>query len=121
MQYVRKHKIKNPVIGILGVSYKKNVDDARETPASAIIEALRKEKLSFLVHDPYVKAFSTLLSPLNEVLAKADALLLITDHDEYAKLVLPKRSPVKFIYDTRNVLPHTFNVPVYTLGNAKNI
>ncbi|HAV15435.1 MAG TPA: UDP-N-acetyl-D-mannosamine dehydrogenase [Candidatus Pacebacteria bacterium] len=121
MQYVRKHKIKNPVIGILGVSYKKNVDDARETPASTIIEALCKEKLSFLVHDPYVKTFSVPLSPLKELVEKADALLLITDHDEYVKLVLPKDSPIKFMYDTRNVLPHTFNVPVYTLGNAKNI
>jgi UDP-N-acetylglucosamine 2-epimerase (non-hydrolysing) len=117
LRYVKKHGIKKPVIGVLGLSYKKNVDDARETPATAVLDELKKANVPFLAHDPYVKKFSIQVSPLQRVLRKANALMLITDHDQYLNLALPKDSPVKFIYDTRNVLTLKYDVPVYTLGN----
>jgi UDP-N-acetylglucosamine 2-epimerase (non-hydrolysing) len=86
-------------VGVLGVAYKKNVDDARETPAKYIIDGLKSENLEFKVHDPYVKNWDYDLSELDEVTSWADILILITDHDSYKGIDL-KNKP---IIDTRNL------------------
>ena len=77
---------------ILGVAYKKNVDDIRETPAFRIIELLREKKAKVDYHDPYVQQlhqtrkynFQMLSVDLSEeTLAEYDLVIIATDHDVF--------------------------------------
>lgn len=77
---------------ILGVAYKKNVDDIRESPSLEVIEILKKIKANIFYHDPYIKKIeksrhhnlfykSIKLNYIN--LSKFDAIIILTDHDFY--------------------------------------
>lgn len=71
-------------VGVLGVAYKPNVDDARETPAEHIIELLKEKGYEVKACDPYVVDFGMELAPLDEVKDWADILIVVTAHDDYA-------------------------------------
>jgi len=74
-------------IGILGVAYKANVDDCRETPAEPICEYFKSQGYEVQYHDPFVPAWHC---PRSESVAAidewADALILVTDHECYQSL-----------------------------------
>jgi UDP-N-acetylglucosamine 2-epimerase (non-hydrolysing) len=70
-------------IGILGVSYKPDVDDARETPALEVAKVLSK-KYKIRCHDPFVKDFDLELFPIERVDGWADVLIILSDHKVYA-------------------------------------
>jgi UDP-N-acetyl-D-glucosamine dehydrogenase len=102
--------IKGAKILVLGVAYKKNVDDARESPALAIMDLLQKKGAAILYHDPYIPAlphfrkyyFKLKSSPLTKRLVhKIDAAVVVTDHSciDYSWVV--KYAPL--VIDTRNV------------------
>lgn len=69
-------------IGILGVSYKPDVDDARETPALEVARIL-SERYEIRCHDPWVKAWEFELFPLEDVDGWADALVVLSNHSIY--------------------------------------
>ena len=107
---IRNIKVKNPKILILGVAYKKNVDDDRESPSFEIMKILKKMKISFEYNDPFFKTIrkgrqnnitkkSVLLNQTN--LRKFSAVLIVTDHDQYNYKYIAKNS--KIIFDTRGV------------------
>jgi UDP-N-acetyl-D-glucosamine dehydrogenase len=96
---------------IIGVAYKKNVDDTRESPSFKLIELLEQRGASCDVHDPYVPVIPSTrehpeLAGRRSVpvdtpsLAKYDVVLIATDHDivDYKALV----SAAKLVVDTRN-------------------
>lgn len=116
-EQAKKLKISKSVVGVLGVSYKKNVDDARETPATQIIKQLKKRGYRVLVHDPHVKRFSEKISPLKNVLSKSQLIVLVTDHDEYKTINFSKYKNIHRVFDTRNVLQNKKNETIIaTLG-----
>ena len=74
-------------IGILGVAYKANVDDCRETPADAILAYLNKAGVEVSYHDPYVPSWDcNNISALEDMDEWADVLILVTDHSCYKGL-----------------------------------
>ena len=76
-------------IGILGVAYKANVDDCRETPAQDIVSYLEKNGIEVQYHDPHVQSWQCVKSDSIEQLdAWSDVLILVTDHDCYQDLDL---------------------------------
>jgi len=102
--------IKGAKILILGVAYKKDVDDARETPALSIMELLRKKGAVLFYHDPYIPIlprfrkhyFELKSAPLTkQLLHRIDVAVVVTDHSciDYAWVV--KHAPL--VIDTRNV------------------
>jgi UDP-N-acetyl-D-glucosamine dehydrogenase len=102
--------IKGAKILILGVAYKKDMDDARETPALSIMELLRKKGAVLFYHDPYIPIlprfrkhyFELKSAPLTkQLLQRIDVAVVVTDHSciDYAWVV--KHAPL--IIDTRNV------------------
>jgi UDP-N-acetyl-D-glucosamine dehydrogenase len=106
----RRKSIKGANILILGVAYKKDVDDARESPALAIMDILRKKGASVLYHDPYIPVlpsfrkyhFRLESSPLTEgLLRRMDAVVVVTDHTPLDYRWVTKHSPL--VVDTRNV------------------
>lgn len=93
---------------VLGVAYKKDIDDLRESPALDIIKLLEERGATVTYHDPYVKSFTenehTLAStPLTEATLKgADAVMIVTDHSNIDYGLV--RRAAKLVVDTRNAL-----------------
>ena len=107
--------LKDAKIFVLGVAYKKDIDDMRESPALKIIELLRKQGANITYHDPYIPVIepyggSTIhleSVPLTDaVLANADGVLILTDHStiDYERVVAESKLVVDTRNSTRNVL-----------------
>ncbi len=78
--------VKGTKIGILGVAYKANVDDCRETPAEAILQHFKQAGVEVCYHDPFVPSWDCeRIESLDEMQTWADVLILVTDHDYYKK------------------------------------
>jgi UDP-N-acetyl-D-glucosamine dehydrogenase len=93
-------------IALLGISYKRNVPDLRESPALVIREELEKRGAVITTFDPYIEQESTVHS-LDEALEEADAVLIATDHDDFTSLQpyqLTQRN-IPIVIDGRNCLP----------------
>jgi UDP-N-acetyl-D-mannosaminuronate dehydrogenase len=81
----------NIKITLLGVSYKANTDDTRNTPTENIVKILQtryhSHNIVYLAHDPYVKDrdynLTDLTSDFNEAVDNADVLLFTTNHSIY--------------------------------------
>jgi len=73
-------------ITLLGVSYKADVADERESPALEVIKLLMREGLSLRIHDPHVASFCC---DLREAVRGSDLLVLLTDHTVYHDLLKP--------------------------------
>jgi UDP-N-acetyl-D-mannosaminuronic acid dehydrogenase len=97
-------KVANPVIGCLGLAYKADVDDLRESPSLDIVRSLRSwQGGEVLACEPYVRPgqFREFpLTPLQEVLRRANVLVLLTDHRPFREL-RPQALVGKLIIDTR--------------------
>lgn len=111
--------IKNSKILILGVAYKKDLGDVRESPALKIIEDLLKKQAGVSYHDPYVPQIKLAQQTLKSVrltaraLKNADCVLILTDHSKYNYQDLAKKS--QLVIDTRNAvnkksLKHVFSL-----------
>lgn len=79
---------KGKKVGILGVAYKANVDDCRETPASSLLSILNKNGVEVRFHDPFVHQWECAREELDSLDGWADLLVLITDHSEYKHMHL---------------------------------
>ena len=92
-------------VGVLGLSYKKNVDDDRESPSYQIINVLLKKGFEVLKYDPYLLNKSDVQS-LEELFAKVDYLVLVTAHNEFKEMDLDllKKHEIKIVIDGRNCL-----------------
>jgi len=93
---------------MLGVAYKANIDDMRESPAIKIAELLADKHAEVVFHDPYVAEFSAggvnfpSVELTAEELAAADAVLVVTDHTNVDYHLVVRSA--KLILDTRNAL-----------------
>jgi len=99
--------IPDPKISVWGVAYKGNVDDARETPALKVIEALEARGIRFSLADPHVTRFPHPISTVDESVAGADCILLLTDHDEFTRLdpaSVVGKMRTRIVFDTRDCL-----------------
>ncbi len=98
---------------ILGVAYKKNVGDQRESPATRIMEKLLELGARLDFHDPHIETITpmrrypqftgTMSAPLNaDTIGRYDAAVIVTDHDDVDYALVARQCPV--IIDTRNVI-----------------
>ncbi|WP_084375176.1 UDP-glucose dehydrogenase family protein [Neobacillus soli] len=80
----------NKKIAVLGLSFKANTDDTRESPTLNLINQLLAEQAQVMVHDPVVKIAGgpslVQLQSVEETVVGADALVIGTDWDEYKNL-----------------------------------
>jgi UDP-N-acetyl-D-mannosaminuronic acid dehydrogenase len=97
-------KFKAPVIGCLGLAYKNDVDDLRESPALDITRALIRERVgTVMACEPYVKAFKEFdLHPLDKVLKESDILVLLVNHKQFHD-VDRELLKEKIVIDTRGI------------------
>lgn len=98
-----------PKVAVLGLTYKPNVDDTRESPALRVAEILRDTEpaMTLAAFDPYALPPGFPRTTLAEVLKDADLVVVLTAHDDF-RLIDPQeaaalvRRPV--VYDTQNAL-----------------
>ncbi len=103
----RRKPVNGSRIHLVGVAYKKNVSDTRESPALDILALLAKRGAVLSYSDPLVPHLRhdgppLASQPLEEAAAAADCVVVVTDHDgvDYARLV----EVAALIVDSRNVL-----------------
>jgi UDP-N-acetyl-D-glucosamine dehydrogenase len=108
----RRKAVNGSRILVLGLAYKKNIDDPRESPAFEVIELLLRLGAAVQYHDPHIaraprmrswpdlpEMESAALTP--ELLASVDAVLLITDHAAVDYDLVARHAPL--VVDTRGV------------------
>jgi UDP-N-acetyl-D-glucosamine dehydrogenase len=104
----RGKAIKGSTILVLGIAYKKNVDDVRESPAAEVMELLRERGAQLCYSDPHVPAFPRMRehhfdlksTPTSaENLARQDCVVLVTDHAAFDYQAIADHA--KLLVDTR--------------------
>ncbi|MCX6766430.1 MAG: nucleotide sugar dehydrogenase [Candidatus Moranbacteria bacterium] len=97
--------IKGTHIGVLGVSYKANVGDLRESPALKVIEILEKHGAKLHIFDPYLPEHSNMKN-IEEMLEKSESVVLLTDHSDFLKIKPEqyKEKNIQVILDGMNCL-----------------
>jgi len=97
--------ISNVRVGVLGLSYKCDVDDIRESPALEIIDLLKQKGAEVYSFDPYVPSKS-IVSNIDDLLLNSDYLILATDHLEFLSISADqlKNAGIKAVIDGRNCL-----------------
>ena len=100
--------VRGSKIMVLGIAYKKNVDDMRESPSVAIMEMIRKHGGVLSYADPHVPVFPQMrehhfdmsATPITaETIAVQDAVVLVTNHDAFDYKMI--KAHAKLIIDTR--------------------
>ncbi|UCE83549.1 MAG: nucleotide sugar dehydrogenase [Deltaproteobacteria bacterium] len=106
----RGKSLKGARVLVLGLAYKKNVDDARESPAMELMEILQSKGAEVIYSDPHVPVFPSKrrhhfelesVELTQEALEGVDCVLLVTDHDDFPYDFIGNHAPL--IVDTRGV------------------
>ena len=94
---------------VLGVAYKPNIDDIRESPALDVIGLLKTKGAEVSYHDPFIPSLLThedermeSVSDLMGAVKKADCVVIITNHDSYNYSSI--LADATLIFDSRNAL-----------------
>jgi UDP-N-acetyl-D-glucosamine dehydrogenase len=127
----RRKAVNGSRIVVLGIAYKKDIDDLRESPALEILQLLEARGAAVVYHDPHCPVIAddghTLLAnlpmhsvPLTErVLAEADCVVIVTDHSAIDYSAVARHA--QLIVDTRGVMRHAaVGAPVVGLSGVES-
>ena len=110
-----RQPVNGSTILLLGVAYKRDIDDVRESPALDVMKLLQADGANVIYHDPYVPelredgAVVTSEELTDDLLSGADAVVILTDHSDfnYARIV----SQARTLVDTRHATAGAGVVP----------
>ncbi len=101
--------VENAKVAALGLAFKGNVDDARESPSIKVIELLERDGFRVAAHDPWVKDGPYEVQGLEDCVQGADCVVVLTNHNDY-KFLHPRQVGAKMrhrnLLDTRNIIAH---------------
>ncbi|MFS0576677.1 nucleotide sugar dehydrogenase [Sporosarcina sp. 179-K 3D1 HS] len=126
---MKEHGIENGRVAVLGLAFKGDVDDMRESPSTKVIEELQKLDIDVVSFDPHIKQLQhpTQTITLEEATSQADLILLTTDHTEFKALnpqTVQTKSPKPLVFDTKNALDRDkweqAGFDFFKLGDGKN-
>lgn len=106
----RGKTLKGSKILVLGVAYKPDIDDVRESPALDVIGMLQNKGAQVEYHDPYIPHIHheydgwemDSIKDMMKAVKESDAVIIVTDHKTYDYAAIVSGS--KFVFDTRNAL-----------------
>ena len=101
-----KKSIRQSKILIIGLAYKKDIDDVRESPAIKIMNLLKYKGANVDYHDPFVNEFENMRSidlTANNI-QKYDSVIITTDHSKIDYELIGKYASI--VVDTRNIMSH---------------
>jgi UDP-N-acetyl-D-glucosamine dehydrogenase len=121
-------KIRGATITVMGLAYKKNIDDTRELPSIKIIEELVNSGAEIKVYDPYVGSIKTKVGDfyseesVENALRGADCAVFVVDHDLFREMEMGRmrglmKSPV--VVDCKNLFDESDNVIYLGIGKGE--
>jgi len=84
----KKIDFRNKIIGILGLSFKAESDDIRDSVSIKFVKYLKKKKIKYLFSDPYYK--NNKIKTINYVIKNSDIIFLLTPHKQYKNIFIPE-------------------------------
>ncbi|MCM3068381.1 nucleotide sugar dehydrogenase [Priestia flexa] len=115
---------KGAKIAVLGLTYKGNIDDVRESPAMEIVSLLSENEFELSIHDPHVTE-DQVNFPLNtfeDAILNAECILVLTDHKEFKELnekSILQNMKKPLIFDTKNCVRITNkSIAYYNYNNV---
>jgi len=96
----KKYKLKNKTIGVLGMAFKAETDDIRDSLSLKLINYLKKNKIKYLYSDPYYKDEG--IANEKNLIKKSDFIIVTVPHQKYKKIKIPKH---KKVIDIWNIIP----------------
>lgn len=124
---LNQNKIAGGKVAVLGLAFKGNVDDMRESPSTIVIEELQNLGLEVISYDPHIKEnkHTTQTQSLEEATKDADIIVVLTDHNEFKALnAADITAQSKIVFDTKNCLNREkwedAGFQFHLLGDAKN-
>ena len=110
-------------IAVLGVSYKGNTNDTRESPAFEIINYLKNQGYEVSIHDPYVENDEYV--SFEDAIKDAGLCLILSDHNQFKVLdydYMLKNMSNPVIFDTKNIISNVpESIKVYNFGNLSTL
>ncbi|KHF39594.1 nucleotide sugar dehydrogenase [Halalkalibacter okhensis] len=122
----KNNEITNPKVTVLGLAFKGNIDDMRESPSLDIIHHLEEKGIEYVAYDPHIKEnqLKRQTQDLHEAVKGSDLLLILTDHDYFKQLdanELKDLMRCSIIYDTKHCIDtnswEQAGFSTYTLGS----
>jgi len=106
----RGKTLKGSKVVVLGVAYKPDIDDVRESPALDVIGLLQNKGAQVVYHDPYIPHIHheydgwemDSVEDMMQAVKESDAVIIVTNHKAYDYAVIVDAA--EFIFDTRNAL-----------------
>ena len=93
---------------VLGISYKANVADDRQSPSYTVIDILKKRKARVTVYDPYFEESSD-FTDMSKAVASADAVILASNHDEFLQFDYSGHELLAFIDGKNEIRPESLH------------
>lgn len=127
MSILNQYSITRGKVALLGLSYKADIDDTRESPSLEVIRAMEEQNIEYSVFDPHIKEniFLKQTQSIEEAVEHADVILIMTNHQEFKRLNpenLKDKIRTKLVFDAKNCIDRTkwteAGFDVYVLGDA---
>ena len=96
----KKYNLKNKTIGVMGMAFKADTDDIRDSLSLKLIKYLKKRKIKYLYSDPYYK--DEKITNEKILIKKSDFIIVTVPHKNYKKTKIPKN---KKVIDIWNIIP----------------
>ena len=121
--------IEQPKVAALGLAFKGNIDDMRESPSLDVVHYLKEENLNVVAFDPHIQEnrLPEQTQSLTDAARDASALVILTNHDAFIELDPHTVGPLmktRVVIDTKNCIDRArwkeAGFDVYTLGNSKD-
>ncbi|MBU8755382.1 nucleotide sugar dehydrogenase [Priestia megaterium] len=115
-------------VAVLGLAFKGNIDDMRESPSTDVLHHLEKLGVDYTAFDPHIKEnkIERQTQSLDEAVAHADVILILTDHNEFKELLpsaVENHMRTKVLFDTKNCIQRdqwkAAGFDVVLLGDSK--
>ena len=94
----KKYNLKKKKIGILGLSFKSDVDDIRDSLSIKLIKILKRKKYKFFISDEYVN--DKRIISAKKLIKSSDIIIVAVPHKNYRNMIIPKN---KIKIDTWNI------------------
>ncbi|GLB59003.1 nucleotide sugar dehydrogenase [Cytobacillus sp. NCCP-133] len=129
-EILKEQGIQQGRAAVLGLAFKANIDDMRESPSMDVLRHLEELGLDFTAYDPHIKEIKhpRQTQELMEAADHADMLVVLTDHTVFKEInpeTVAEKMRSKIVFDAKNCLDRSkwenAGFAVYTLGDSKHI